>query len=138
MADLGKQQEDKRQVNGIPPLEWAVAVVGLLLVLSTIGYLLYQAVAGDESPPNFAFVVHEIVEREGGFLVEFSAKNVGGSAASAVMVEGVLRSGDETVETGEVTIDYIPAGSERRAGLFFTEDPAAYELVIRPLGFQEP
>ena len=37
-----------------------------------------------------------------------------------------------------MTLDYLPQDSERRGGLFFTEDPAAYELVLRAQGYAEP
>lgn len=138
MADQGKSKAGAQQPGDIPPLEWAVALVGLLFVLSVIGYLLYQAAIGDESPPDLTLTVSDITASAGGYVVEFNVFNRGGSTAAALVIEGELRNGGEIVEAGQVEIDYVPADSERRAGLFFSENPEAYELVLRPVGFQEP
>lgn len=139
MADQSKSQHNNDQKSpGIPAIEWVIAIIGLIIVVGTVGYLLVEAIGGDESPPDLTFTVTQITERTNGYLVEFSALNQGGRTASAVVIEGQLLDGETTVETSSVEIDYVPAGSERRAGLFFTHEPDAYTLVIRPLGFQEP
>jgi uncharacterized protein (TIGR02588 family) len=138
MADRQKNKQAQSEKNGIPPLEWVVAIVGLVLVLSTIAYLLYQAVAGDESPPNIVLEVNQIIPRESGYLVQVNVRNSGGETAAQLLVEGTLRDGDESVETSETQIDYVPPKSERGAGLFFTLNPEDYEIVLRPVGYREP
>jgi uncharacterized protein (TIGR02588 family) len=138
MADQGKSKGSGQQTGEIPPLEWAVAFVGLVLVLSTIGFLLYQIVTDDDSPPEVSLTVGDVIEMEGGYLVEFNVLNRGGSTAARLMVQGELRDAGDSVETSQTEIDYVPPDSERSGGLFFTENPNDYELMLRPLGFQEP
>jgi uncharacterized protein (TIGR02588 family) len=55
-----------------------------------------------------------------------------------LLVEGVLKDGAEIIETSEVTIDYVPAGSQRQAGLFFIRDPQQYELQLSAKGYEQP
>ncbi len=43
----------------------------------------------------------------------------------------------EGEQTSEVTLDYVPATSHRRGGLFFTEDPRRYPLSIREEGYSQ-
>ena len=46
--------------------------------------------------------------------------------------------GGTNVETSLVTVDYVAAGSERDAALFFSNDPRQGELTVRAKGYIEP
>lgn len=123
-------------------LEWALAAVSALLVLGAIGVLLHEAL-GEPSTPPLVVVTVEAVRPVGetsgaGYLVEFRAENRGQTTAARVHVEGTLRRGAETVETASTTLDYVPAEARRQGGLYFTEDPRAYELEVRPTGYDLP
>ena len=63
-----------------------------------------------------------------GYLVRLHAVNEGGSTAEGVVIEGVLRRGMEKAETSHTTLDFLPARSEKRGGLFFTLDPRTIGL----------
>jgi uncharacterized protein (TIGR02588 family) len=129
-----KQQEK----DFIPIWEWIVAAVGLLLVAGVIGFLLYEAFSGERLPPDVKLSVESVVQTRNGFLVRITAVNEGSLTAEGVIVEGELRSGSEVLERSRTTIDYLPPGSEKRGGLFFTRDPRRFELQVRPLGYEEP
>lgn len=117
---------------------WAIALLGLVLVLGSIAFLLYEAAAGDSSPPDVTVRVESVLATRNGFLVRFRAVNEGGTTAEGLTVEGVLRSGAESVETSNTTLQYVPAHSEREGGLFFTSDPRQYELQVRAKGYEQP
>jgi uncharacterized protein (TIGR02588 family) len=121
-----------------PPWMWGIALAGLALGLGSIGFMLYEAAAGDSSPPDVTVRVGSILPTRNGFLVEFRAVNEGGSTAEGLTVEGELRSGAESVETSDTTIEYVPAHSAREGGLFFTSDPRRYELRLRAKGYEKP
>ena len=53
-------------------------------------------------------------------------------------MEGELREGTESVETSNTTIEYVPAHSERKGGLFFTSDPRQYVLRLQAKGYEKP
>ena len=131
----GKGQE---KLDHAPGWMWGIGLLGLVLVLGSIGFALYEAAIGDSSPPNVTVEVEEIVRLENRFLVEFRVVNQGGTTAAGLTVEGELRNGTEIVETSDTTIEYVPSRSERSGGLFFTRDPGQYELELRAKGYEMP
>lgn len=118
--------------------EWVVAAIGLLLVVGSIGFMVYEGIWGDHSPPAVRIQLDSIAATENGYLVRFRATNSGGSTAEGLTIEGQLSKDDQNVETTETTLDYLPSHSVRKGGLFFTRDPRQFELSIRALGYEEP
>ena len=131
----GKGQE---KLDNAPLWMWGIGLLGLVLVLGSIGLALYEAVVGDSSPPNVTVKVEGIIPAQNGFLVEFRVLNEGGTTAAGLTVEGELRNGTEILETSDTTIEYVPSRSERTGGLFFTQDPGQYELELRAKGYETP
>jgi uncharacterized protein (TIGR02588 family) len=129
---------DQGKLKDAPLWMWGIALLGLALVLGSIVFALYEAAAGDSSPPDVTLRVDSILPTRNGFLVEFRAVNEGGSTAEGLTVEGELRSGTESVEISDTTVEYVPSHSERTGGLFFTSDPRRYELRLRAKGFEKP
>lgn len=124
--------------GGPSPLEWALAAASALLVLGVVGFLLYEALAEPLTPPEVAVAVEAIRPLQSGYLVEFRAENRGQTTAAGLHIEGTLKRGSATVETASTTLDYVPAEAGRRGGLYFTVDPRAYELSVRPTGYGRP
>ncbi|MFO7322165.1 MAG: TIGR02588 family protein [Chloroflexota bacterium] len=124
--------------NDIPPLEWAVAMLGAGLVIATLGYLLLLGIGHGQSPPDLQITVQAYTAVESGYLIEFEVFNRGYQPAAQVTVQGSLRAGDIEIETSETTLDYVPSQSWRGGGLYFANDPRSYTLVLRPLGYQRP
>jgi uncharacterized protein (TIGR02588 family) len=135
-----RREEDQRSgANDMPPMwEWVVALFGVVLVLGSIGFMAYQVVAGDDSPPDVLIRTDTILPVETGYLVQIRAVNQGGSTAAELRIEGTLRGERGRVETSEIVIDYIPAHSHRKGGLFFTQDPRQFTLQLRAKGYAEP
>jgi len=127
-----------RPPREIPPLEWLVAGLGALLVAGTIGYLTAQALWRDTTPPDVRLVAEPARALEGGWLVRFRAFNQGGEPAAELLIEGELRGPDGSVETSEVTLDYLAPGSQREGGLLFSRDPRRFELALRAKGYARP
>jgi len=124
--------------DGIPREEWIVGAMGLLLTIGVIGFLLYHALGGNRLPPDVKLRIDSIVQTSNGYVVEIRAVNEGESAAAGVIIEGALKKGAEQIERSQTTIDYLPSKSEKKAGLFFTQDPRHLQLNLRPLGYSEP
>jgi len=129
---------DQGKLKDAPLWMWGIAGLGLALVLGSIVFMLYEAAAGDSSPPNVTVRLDSIRPTQNGFLIEFRAVNEGGTTAEGLTVEGELRSGAESVETSNTTIKYVPSHSERAGGLFFKSDPRQYELQLRAKGYEKP
>lgn len=129
---------DINSADSIPFWEWVVACIGLVLVLGSIGFMLYQAIAGDPSPPQVTVQTEAIRALGHGYLVQIRAINQGGAAAANVNIEGVLTNHSGRVEVSETILDYIPARSYRQGGLFFTHDPQQFHMQLRAMGYAEP
>jgi uncharacterized protein (TIGR02588 family) len=136
-SSRGSKQGSKTGFD-IPLLERIVALVGLILVSGSIGFLVYQAITRNSSPPDVTLNISSITTISNGYLVKFQAMNKGDSTAKGLIVEGQLKDGNEEIETSEATLDYLPSHSEREGGLFFTKDPRQFELRLRALGYEQP
>lgn len=120
--------------------EWVVAALGLLLVLGSVAFLLYDASTDPSRPPEPVVQVLEIQPRTGqaGFLVRLRVDNASRSTAASLRIEGELKQGDEVLERSETEFQYLPGRSSREAGLFFTRDPRSLQLELSARSFQEP
>jgi uncharacterized protein (TIGR02588 family) len=145
MPDKKKQTSDTdtpkpertKQPNQESVWEWIVAGIGAMLVLLTLGVLLYDALQ-PKSPPTISVQMQSIQSLESGYLVEFQATNRGGHGAAGVTIQGELLNQDQAVETSDTTLSYIAAGSHRSGGLYFKQDPRRFQLELRALGFEAP
>jgi uncharacterized protein (TIGR02588 family) len=134
----GSSTGGKRGVPRIPPLEWAVAALGLMLVAGTAVLLAFQGYASGSSPPDITLRVESIVELRNGYVAKVKAVNVGGSTAADVLVEGELANASGVVEKSEMSFQYLPPHSARTGGLFFRSDPRKYELKLTAKGYESP
>lgn len=121
-----------RKKQPIPPAEWVVAALGLVLTAGLLAFLLWSAVDGPRRPPDIAVVVDSVVRLESGWLTFVTAKNDGDETAADVTLEGVI-GGDEQRSTA--VLDYLPPRSSRTAVLMFSSDPAG-RLAVRATGFR--
>lgn len=129
----------RTEKNGeIPAWEWVVGGIGFVFVVASIGFMLYQAFVVDEVAPEIVFETEEIVRSGSSYLVNIQVTNHGELVVAGLVIEGVLMEGEEEVEISETTIDYVPAGSQRKAGLFFTRNPQEFDLQLRAKSYVEP
>jgi uncharacterized protein (TIGR02588 family) len=118
--------------------EVIISIFSLFITLGLLGYLLYQAAAGDDSPPDISVIASEVIANENHWLVLFTAQNSGGRTAAGVTIKGEIRSNGEVLESTQATLDYVPAKSRREGGLFFNTDPEGLELVLQASGYTQP
>ena len=140
MVDAAADRErNEAQGERTPLLEWVAGAVGATLTLTLIGFLGWEAwTSPGDVPPDVTVRLEAVLPAGEGFVARIVAANGSPETAAAVEVEGVLsRDGDE-VETAGATLDYVPGNSEKRGGLFFSEDPREGDLRLRALGYQEP
>ena len=133
-----KSAAKKSHIADIPRVEWIIGALGLLVVACAFGLLIYEAVAGDQSPPDVKLTVQAIVPQRNGYLVRLRAENEGGEAAARVLIKVELVNQTQVVEVNETQFEYLPAHSARGAGVFFTHDPRQGELRLQARGYEEP
>lgn len=137
--DDRKQQPPGRPGNEPPPLwEWVMAGVGLLLLLASLGYLGWQAVAKPHTPPDPVIELLAVEPQSGRFVVRFRVHNRGTLTAEQLKVTGELKEGGKVVEESDTGFDFLPGESSREGGLFFARDPRTLQLELRPRSYQTP
>ncbi len=120
-------------------LEWIVFAVSLVLVLSTLGYLVYDRATFGDAPPSMEFQLGTPQPRLNHFLVPVSVTNRGDESAEGVHIEVVLLSGGKEQESGEFEIAFLPRHSTREGWVTFKTDPRTVEqMTARVLGFEKP
>lgn len=138
MADQNSDNSSERQTGKTSILEWIVAVIGLILVVGTIGFMMYKAFTSKDTPPNFTTKIERIETVNSGYVVIFNLINNGEQTASGVNVEGELKNGGESLEKSGVTFDYAPSASETEGGLFFKNNPNQFQIEIHAKGYAKP
>ncbi len=131
-------KESKKQAAAADKMEWIIAVLGMAVLLVALGFILYRAVTHESKPPDLSVSVESVERGEQGYRVDFLVNNSGTQTAAAVVIEGELSNGGQSVEKSNATLAYAPANSTRRGGLYFTNDPRLYEMTIRAGGFEKP
>lgn len=127
----------KTDTSQIPLAEWIVSAIGLLLVGATVGYLVYSALTLEDSPPDIQVEILSVQPLRHGYLAKFRATNHGGQPANEVTIVGEHGEGPEREES-QAVVDFLPAGSEKGGGLFFSRQPAPEGVTVRATGYQEP
>ena len=119
-------------------LEWVVFAVSLILVVSTVGYLIYAGLSMGDQPPSIEIRLGTPEQREHNFIVPVTVVNHGDQTAEGVKIEVVLVSGGEEKARGEVEIPFLPRHATREGWVAFEQDPRTAQLKARVLGYQKP
>jgi uncharacterized protein (TIGR02588 family) len=119
-------------------LEWLALVVSILAVVGVVGFLLVDGVR-DEGRPPLPLVevrVAEAYQTPHGWLVPSTVTNDGDSAAEALVLRATAEIGGE-VEESELTVDFLPAGTEVDVTFGFSAEPDG-EVSVQVIGFRLP
>lgn len=120
-------------------LEWLVFAASLVLVLSTLGYLVYDGATFGEAPPSIEFQLGQPQQRSNRFVVPVSVTNRGDETAQGVHIEVTLESGGKEQENADFEIAFLPRHSTRKGWVTFKTDPrSAEQMQARVLGFEKP
>ena len=145
MADHGPQAQQRTRPpadsrEAAPPFwEWVAAGVGLLLVLASVGVLGYYAWAGESGDgPSPVVQVVAIEQQPAGWLVAVRVHNRALATAAALRLTGSLRQGSEVLEERKLELQYLPGGSSREGGLFFSRDPRLHSLEWAFESYEQP
>ncbi|MGI8494027.1 MAG: hypothetical protein ACR2L1_01780 [Pyrinomonadaceae bacterium] len=140
MANTDSEKKNSQNEEGekIVLLEWAAAIIGLILVAGSLGVLLYDAATEKDTPPVLTVKTESVTAIKDGYLIKFTLYNDGTENAADVNVEGTISDGEKDSETSSVTIDYSPAHSKREGGLLFKENPQQSGFQIRATGYNKP
>ena len=126
-----------KRSDSVPTAEIITAALGALVVLATLVVLGREAIAGDPAPASIVITHDAPVHTSSGFLLPIHVRNVGGTTAGDVVIEGSVSTGG-TDEKATITFDYVAPQSVRDGALLFTSDPVAHKLRLRAAGHTTP
>ena len=120
-------------------LEWAVFVIGLVLVVAVLAYLAYDGLTMGDAPPSIEVRLGSPEPRPHNFIVPVIVINHGDMTAEGVHVEVVIEAegGDER-ERGEFQVAFLPRHARREGWVAFQTDPRPFQLKARVLGYEDP
>lgn len=119
------------------PWEWAVAFLGLVLIVGIVGDLIRVALTREGTGAIAAEAV-ETLPAANGHVVRVAVANRSGRAGAQVQVVGELRDGERVVETASAVLDYVAPHSVGHVALVFRRDPRALALQVQVRGYAEP
>lgn len=119
-------------------LEWVVLAVSIVAVVGIVGFLVVDGAMDEGRPPNPIVTLRhgEAYAGEHGWYLPATVGNSGDSAAEAVLIRATATvAGRE--EESEVTVDYLPAGTDVEITLGFPDEPDG-DVTVLPTGFRLP
>jgi uncharacterized protein (TIGR02588 family) len=126
----------KDKKNG---LEWSLAILGFLLVLSIIGYLVYKTITYTAGPAQLyvEYSPEPGLYEPNRYLVK--VHNKGSETAEAIIIEVSLEKRGTPIEKAQLNIDYCPKESIREGYISFQENPQLADTVLaRVVSYNKP
>ncbi|WP_034259160.1 hypothetical protein [Aequorivita capsosiphonis] len=118
-------------------LEWAISILSGILVCFTLGFLAYQLIFEEQTPPNIRVVLGEVSQKDEAFAVPLEAFNKGTETAENVVIEVVLDE-ESDKEKGQITFEYLPGKSSVTGWVIFTKKPLSKRLKAHVIGYSTP
>ena len=137
-ADANEPKLEQQREGGPPFWEWAIAGVGLVLLLASVAYFAWFAGSGPVATPAPRIEVTGIEQQGARYVVLVRVRNPSRSPVAELKVTGTLKRQGNAVEETETQFAFIPGASLREGALFFTRNPREFELELAPKSFQKP
>ena len=119
-------------------LEWSIFAVSLVVVLGTVGVLLYEYLSLGSEPADLRIELARPEAHAGYYAVPVTVRNQGSATAQNVHLEVTLQLSGAETERAEFELDYLPRAAKRKAWVTFLHDPAQGKLTPRILGYENP
>ena len=119
-------------------VEWTALAVSGAAIVALVGFLVVDGLTHPERRAVLAVVPRPAEAVGSTFQVPIRVRNDGYQSAENVDVEVVLKDGESDVDTGSVSIPFLPARSSVEAVVVFGEDPAKFRVEGRVLGYEVP
>ncbi len=120
-------------------LEWLVFALSLVLVLCTLGYLVYNGATSAKTPANIELELGKPQPQADRFIIPVSVTNNSDTTAETVQIEVTLENAGKEQESAQLEIGFLPRHSKREGWVTFKTDPRTVEeMTARVLGFEQP
>ncbi len=111
---------------------------GLLILVALVGYLIFQITQKKSEPPQLKISTSYRPELPQ-FTFKVVIENTGGETAEAVNLKLDLYQHGKVVESGTVTVNFVPVHSKKTALIVFDEERNGSDsLVVSSLTYIVP
>ena len=119
-------------------LEWVVLGVSVAAVAGLVGFLVVDGLTDTERPPEPVITLQTDAAYDvgDGWILPALATNDGDEAAEALALRATATV-DGVDEASEVTIDFLPAGTEVEISFGFSGPPDG-DVTVSIVGFRLP
>jgi uncharacterized protein (TIGR02588 family) len=116
-------------------VEWAIVALSAGAVAGIVGFLLLDAATDAGGPPAPVVRLHpeRAYEIPAGWMLPATAANKGDRSAQALLLVASATV-DGEAEEAEVSVDYLPGGSQVQVTFGFSAEPEG-EIDVRVSGF---
>lgn len=119
-------------------LEWIVFGVASVLVVGTLGFLIYRTADVDDGPPVIEAAVGPAERRGAGFALPVQITNTGDQSADEVIIEITVHRG-ASVEQAELAVGLLPRRSRREGWVQLAADPGTADSIAANVrSYREP
>ncbi|CAN5367634.1 hypothetical protein BH24CHL10_BH24CHL10_02440 [soil metagenome] len=119
-------------------LEWMVLGVSIVAVVGLVGFLIIDGITDEGRPPEprAELLAQAAYELAGGWIIPATVTNDGDEAAEALALRATATI-DGAEEESEISIDYLPPGSDVDVSFGFSGPPEG-EVTVQVVGFRLP
>lgn len=117
--------------------ERTVTAIAAAIVFFVLGFLIFQIITEEETPPNIHVSFGEVVQKDNGYSVPVIVKNAGTQTAKNIAIE-IEFDHHEKEQNGQIGFDFLPGKSIVRGWVTFKDKPAISELKPKILGYSVP
>ena len=111
----------------------------MVIVIWTLGYLVYDGATSTKNPANIQLDLGKPQPQANYFMVPVSVTNSGDTTAETVQIEVTLESSGKEQEVAQLEIAFLPRHSKREGWVTFKTNPRTVdEMTARVLGFEQP
>ncbi|MDP8905391.1 MAG: hypothetical protein M3N29_08775 [Chloroflexota bacterium] len=118
-------------------IEWAVLLTSVVAIALLVAVLVLEGLT-EARPADPRVELRPAEARQGtiGWIVPASVSNGGDAAVQALVLEASATVGG-TVETSELEVDYLPAGTSVEVAFAFSGPPSG-QVAVRLVGYRQP
>ena len=131
---MTEKKDNKEEKNG---LEWTITIISGIIVVFTLGFLVYQMIYEEQTPPDIVVVLGGVSQKDGAFAIPIKATNKGTETAENVLIEIILKDG-VIEEKSEINFAYLPRKSSVNGWVIFSKKPESKNLQTRVIGYSIP
>ena len=119
-------------------LEWVVLGVSVAVVIGIVGFLIVDGITDEGQPPapRVTLMLEAAYEAPGAWIVPATVTNDGDRAAEQLVLRATATV-DGAEEENEVTVDYLPPGTDVDVSFGFSAEPEG-EVTVETVSFRLP